>query len=90
MGGLRLHQFVTRVPMKYNSKTHYEREADTVKTQFHGMLDASRNVLAAAVLVLPGSLVFAQDDGDNEYFEEVIVTAERTAKSVMDLSLIHI
>lgn len=58
-----------------------------MKTQFHGMLDASRNVLAAAVLVLPGSLVFAQDDGDNEYFEEVIVTAERTAKSVMDTSM---
>ena len=57
-------------------------------SDFRYWLRASYTAMTASVLFLFSSSAAAEeDDSTNDYFEEVIVTAERTAKSVMDTSM---
>ena len=58
-------------------------------SDFRYWLRASYTAMTASVLFLffSSSAAAEEDDSTNDYFEEVIVTAERTAKSVMDTAM---
>ncbi len=57
-------------------------------SHFRFWMSASwKAVTAAFISTLTFSAAIAEEESTNDYFEEVIVTAERTAKSVMDTSM---
>ena len=57
-------------------------------SDFRYWLRASYTAMTASVLFLfYSSAAVAEEESENDYFEEVIVTAERTAKSVMDTAM---
>ena len=57
-------------------------------SDFRYWLRASYTAMTASILFLfYSSAAVAEEESENDYFEEVIVTAERTAKSVMDTAM---
>lgn len=96
MGGFLDARIVTPTPLKYNTLGFQWREEKLVRPSSDNDNDNDNKklklligALASSVLLLSASAVVAEDENASEtvYFEEVIVTAERTAKSVMDTSM---
>ena len=46
-----------------------------------------KNIFVALLGITFAGQVFAESDDDQGYFEEIVVTAERTEKSVMDTAM---
>ena len=87
MGGLESVQFVLLCGLKYKTRILLGERA--VRKIFRSRCKISFFTLTTLALSLSTSAALAEDENDsgNAYFEEVIVTAERTERNVLDTAM---
>ena len=86
MGGFSCAMFVTPSSLKYNESGNLGEWGESDE-RFPLLVESVIHRYDSVCSFSFSSLAAEEDDSTNDYFEEVIVTAERTAKSVMDTSM---
>ena len=82
MGEIERYQFVSRKPKAYKKFISRREERVMSEKRFAGL--RVKAVATSIGLALASPFVVAEESDNEAYFEEIVVTAERTAKNVMD------